>query len=116
MQANALDETAIRQFIDDIGPAAKELIGHFVTDIRDKISELSHIPDTADITSLTIHAHSLKGLSRSCGMVGMSDVAYELETACRENNRDRAATHFSDVQKHAEPAIKALISFVDKNA
>ena len=115
MQTDVLDEAALKQFVDDIGPATKELIVHFITDMRDKVGELSGISDEADITSLAIHAHSLKGLSRTCGMTGISDAAYELEIACRESAPERAMMHYAEIQEQIEPAIIALISFVDKH-
>jgi len=116
MTTNALDQIALKQFIDDIGPAVGELIGHFITDIRDKVSSLSTLPDEPDITSLAIHAHSLKGLSRTCGLNGISDLAYELEKACRNNNREQAMAFFADISSTVEPTIEALKLFIDEHS
>ena len=116
MNQDFLDQVALKQFIDDIGPAVGELIGHFIVDIRGKVTALSALPDEPGITTLTIHAHSLKGLSRTCGLNGISDLAYDLEKACRNNNREQAITYFADISSTIEPAIEALKLFIEEHS
>jgi len=112
MPSDALDQIALKQFIDDIGPAVGELIGHFITDIRGKITALSALPDEPDITTLAIHAHSLKGLSRTCGLNAISDLAYDLEKACRNGTREQAMTYFAEISSTIEPTVEALDLFI----
>ncbi len=116
MNTDAIDQSALQQLIDDIGPAVVELIGHFITDIRGKMDDLSAVSDEPDISTLTIHAHSLKGLSRTIGMIGISDIAFDLEKACRDDNREQAMTHFATISTRIDAAIEALTVFVEKHS
>ena len=116
MPSYPLDETALKQLFDDVGPAAGELVGHFITDVRSKIDAFSGLTEAMDVCPLAIHAHSLKGLCRTCGMNDLSDTAYDLEKACRAGNNEQAASHFAIIADHIEPAIKALLSFTEENS
>jgi|FLOH01.1.fsa_nt_gi HPt (histidine-containing phosphotransfer) domain-containing protein len=112
MTADVLDEVALKQFVEDVGPEIDDLIDFFIIDIRGKMDELAAISDEPDVTTLTIHAHSLKGLSRTCGMAAIADLAYALEGACRGGAREQAAAYVADLSKNLEPAIDALKAFV----
>ena len=110
------DTDVLEQFFHDIGPASKGLLEHYVVDIRGKIDSLSGIREETDITILAIHAHSLKGLSRTCGLVGISDESFELEKACREENRELAFSHHAKISDDIETAIDTLNAYIEVHA
>ncbi len=114
MTISDFDRPALRQFIEDLGPATGELIDQFIVDIRARVDDLANLAAEPDLASLAIHAHSLKGLSRTCGLIGISDAAHELELACKDDERDRAIVHFATISENIEPAIDALTEFVGK--
>ncbi len=109
-----LDLIVVQQLLDDTGAAAGDLIRHFIGDIRAKLDDLSNLPHEPDMTACVLHAHSLKSLSLTCGLIGIADKAYALELACRDGNTELAAAHFSGISKRLEPAIDALCAFVDE--
>ena len=110
------DTDVLERFFHDIGPASKGLLEHYVVDIRGKIDSLSGIREESDITNLAIHAHSLKGLSRTCGLVGIGDEALELEKACREGNQELAFSHHAKISDNIETAIDTLNAFIAEHA
>ena len=84
---NTTTETPVYStFADD--PDFEELLEMFADAIPEKRQALEESHRTGEVDQLRTQAHQLKGAGGGYGFQGLSEVAAELENACKANDVD----------------------------
>ena len=66
----------------------KEMLTDYVNDYAEKKSELDKCFDSEDWHDFEIKVHALKSVSKTIGAIPLSEAAFELEKAAKENGAD----------------------------
>ncbi|MDQ3509688.1 MAG: PAS domain S-box protein [Actinomycetota bacterium] len=95
---------------DDDPDLLSELVETFEEDTRERIKSLREDIETEDCEDIERTAHALKGSSGNMGVVGMSKVSSELQSAGAAGDVLRAATLVERLEEEFERARPALHS------
>ncbi|PIE57621.1 MAG: histidine phosphotransferase [Desulfobulbus propionicus] len=75
-----------------------ELITLFKESAASDFLQLKEAVADRNATAIIAAAHSLKGASASLGIEGIREIAYEIETAARNNTLENIASHIPDME------------------
>lgn len=87
-----------------------EILDLFVQDAPTQLANLTTAIQTREDELVTRHAHTLKGQAANIAAARMKEVSYEMETAAREGDLDRATTLLPRVQEVFDELLEALRS------
>lgn len=104
-----IDDAVIQQFREDVGDdAARNLIGLFVQEARDRIRQMTELAVQDDFEALGREAHALKSSSETYGLMDLGGLARSLEQACREGDIGLARSSFQEITQSADDDLDAL--------
>ncbi len=84
---------------------AVRLFGEFTTDTKERLERMDHATTAGDVATLQKEAHDLRGTAGHFGFRDLSDLAGEIEIACR--NGDAARAH--DLARRVLRAADAVL-------
>jgi len=114
----SLDETELNEVILNEmlrgldKPTLLDLVDFYVEETRRRVPGMRPLLEAGNFTDLKREAHSLKGSSRTYGASGYGEIAYRLETACKDENREEADKWLRDVEAGMERALTTLNAYV----
>lgn len=114
MTPEELDTQALEQFLQDVGPAARELITLFVNETRTRLERMEKTAAASDWQALANDAHALKSSSGTYGLTGLAVAAAELEKAGREGKGEDVIRFMNLISRSTEAALSALVATVDE--
>ena len=86
----------------------KEVIHIFLTDVKERIEMLTEAIMACDANGIKSYAHALKGAAANVGVKRLSDIAYRLECAGREENMVSATPLFDELKAESEKVVTFL--------
>lgn len=86
----------------------KEIILIFLTDVKERIEMLTEAMKASDAEGIKSYAHALKGAAANVGVKRLSDIAYRLECAGREENMAAATPLFDELKDESEKVVTFL--------
>ncbi|MFK7776877.1 MAG: Hpt domain-containing protein [Gimesia sp.] len=101
---NALKTEPIRSIFSD-DEDFLELIEMFVDGIEEKIAFLRDASTSDQVEELKVLAHQLKGASAGYGFEDLSQIAAELEIACKEGDPSGIELHKEIILNHMERIV-----------
>jgi len=98
------------QLMDRLGDVeiVREIMPTYIEDTQRYFEKLSHAVDSKDCPAVASHAHALKGVGRNLSIETLSDMAYQIECAGRENDMDMVTAHFAGLKHEVERVLSAL--------
>ena len=88
---------------------AREVIEVFLDDIPNKISALTQVIKSGDISKVRDHAHAIKGAALNVSALALGAVALGIEKAGEASDMDRAVSLIPQVDKQFEIFKNELI-------
>ena len=86
---------------------AVRLFGDFAVDTKERLERIDRATAAGDVATLQKEAHDLRGTAGHFGFQDLSDLAGEIETACRNGDAAHARDLARRVQRAAEAALEA---------
>jgi signal transduction histidine kinase/CheY-like chemotaxis protein/HPt (histidine-containing phosphotransfer) domain-containing protein len=112
-----LDESTIETLRGFLSPdEIQALLTESLIDLDVRIRRLGIRVDAADTVGAAREAHDLVSVAGNCGALGLSDLARDIERACKQGIIADAAERFATLQDIAPSAIGALTSLRDAMA
>ncbi len=90
---------------------AGRLFGDFTADTKERLERIDHATATGDVATLQQEAHDLRGTAGHFGFQDLSDLAGEIETACRNGDAAHARELARRVQRTAEAALEVAAAY-----
>ena len=91
-----------------VGPErAARLYADFTLDTRDRVERMDDATTSGDVAALQQEAHDLRGTAGHFGFKDLSDLAGEIEAACRSGDPRRAHELARRVERAAKSALEA---------
>ncbi len=90
---------------------AARLFGDFTVDTKERVERIGHATAAGDVATLQKEAHDLRGTAGHFGFRDLSDLAGEIETACRNGDAAHAVDLARRVQRIADAALTAAAGF-----
>ncbi len=90
---------------------AVRLLGDFMADTKERSERIDHATAAGDVATLQKEAHNLRGTAGHFGFQDLSDLAGEIETACRNGDAAHARDLARRVQRAAEAALEAAAAY-----
>ena len=96
--------------IDKLGDEEliNEIVPIFLKDSGERLDKLSEAVESNDSGAIEFYAHAIKGAARNVGAKRLSDIAYQLECAGRENNVEPAKPFFDKLKVEIEKVVAFL--------
>lgn len=86
----------------------EEIILIFLSDVKERIEMLTEAMKASDAEGIKSYAHALKGAAANVGVKRLSDIAYRLECAGREENMVAATPLFDELKDESEKVVTFL--------
>ncbi len=103
-----IDGSVIDSLSEVLGPAKlNDLVVTFVDDIRARVGRIAEAAGGSDMDNLRREAHDLKSTAGNLGLMQLSDLGADIETACRAGE-DRALKMAGDVGELTDRSLAAL--------
>ena len=80
----------------------------FLKDSKERIIKLSEAVESEDSKEIKFYAHAIKGAARNVAANRLSDIAYQLECAGRENDLETATPLFNKLKLELETVVTFL--------
>jgi len=98
------------QLIERLGDEdiIREIMPSYIKDTKAHFKGLSRAVETADCPSIASHAHALKGVGRNLSVDRLSDTAFQMECAGRDNDSDRATLLLDRLESEIEQVLLAV--------
>ncbi len=90
---------------------AARLFGDFTADTKERLDLINQATAAGDVATLQKEAHNLRGTAGHFGFQDLSDLAGEIETACRKGDAAQARDLARRVQRAAEAALEATAAY-----
>lgn len=84
---NILDREALLERVQGDKELAKELLEMFLEDVPGRLKIIHQAKETGDMKRITLEAHTIKGSSGNIGANDMSEAAFQLELAGKDENQ-----------------------------
>ncbi len=108
--APLVDEETLQQMVRDAGPdVIPMIIDHYVAETSEHKDKIDHALGRKDLEALQFEAHKLISSSRALGNHALSDLARDVESACIEQQTDRALQLASGLNTLTKHSLEALI-------
>lgn len=114
MTISDIDEAALSQFLDDVGPDGDELVHLFVEETRAHIARMTDTAGRGAAAGVGNDAHSLKSAAATYGLSGLAKTARELEAACDDGDGERARELLDEIGEGVEAALTALLERIKR--
>ena len=109
-----LDMALLDEMFHGIGlDTMRELVAFYVDETRARLPEMRRQLETGDFAELKRSAHSLKGASRTYGVITLAENAALLEKAADEADADVSSPHLAWIEQYAEHALGMLLTHLD---
>jgi len=86
----------------------KEIIPVYLNDNKEWFDKLSDAVKSGDSNGIKFYAHAIKGAGRNFGAKRLSDIAYQLECAGRENGLEKAESLLDRLKAELEKVVTFL--------
>ena len=86
----------------------KEIIPIFLSDVKERIEMLTEAMKASNAEGIKSYAHALKGATANIGAKQLSDIAYRLECAGRQENMTAASPLFDELKAESEKVVTFL--------
>jgi len=86
----------------------KEVVPIFLKDNEERADKLTKAVKAGDAKAIKLHAHAVKGAGRNIGARRLSDIAYLLERAGKENDMEAATLIFDKLKTELEKMVTFL--------
>lgn len=98
------------QLIDRLGDeeVINEVVPIFLKDNTERLDTLSEAVQSGDSEGIKFYAHVIKGAAKNVGAKQLSDIAYSLECAGRENDLEAAIPLFDRLKAELEKLVSFL--------
>ncbi len=90
---------------------AARLFGDFTVDTKERVARIGDATAADDVAALQKEAHDLRGTAGHFGFQDLSDLAGEIETACRKGDAPHARALARRIQRAAETALEAAAAY-----
>lgn len=84
---------------------AARLFVDFTVDTKKRLERIDHATAAGDVATLQKEAHNLRGTAGHFGFRDLSDLAGEIETACRKGD----APHARDLARRIQQAVEVAL-------
>lgn len=111
MSVEIIDASALAKLKDMIGgdiDDLSELVEDFVDAFPEQAKTMQDQAATSDWEGLRISAHTLKSNARDMGASGLSALAAELESQCKEGAPTDAVSKVVEIVRDGEAAVRTL--------
>lgn len=95
---------------------AQEVIAEYLETAPSLLANIGGAVESGSAPDLTLHAHSLKGASRTIGAVAMAQICLQLEMAGKQATLSETATLFRDAQQEWDRLQPQLCAYLAKEA
>ncbi len=115
-QANtpSFDSGQLAELFTELGnEGVVAIIQDFLEELPSRAQEIATLAMAGDLPELARHAHKLRGISRTVGMVGFADALFELENRALAGDREAAVTSLQSLSAICEKNTAALRSWLD---
>jgi PAS domain S-box-containing protein len=98
------------QLVERLGDEdiVREIMPSYMKDTKVHFEKLSRAVDAGDCPSIAAHAHALKGVGRNLSVDGLSDIAYKMERAGKDNDIETATLLFDALSVQTDKVLSAL--------
>ena len=103
-----IDQSVVDELHDALGDELGEIFGEYLAQLFPQVQQIGEGLVQGDLERGREEAHSLKGSSGNLGVMGVAEVAADIERACREHNLDAARVRYQDLLSCAEATVSAL--------
>ena len=104
-----LNETTLGEMLRGLDKETLvELVDFYINETRGRVPGLRALLEENNFTDLKREAHSLKGASRTYGASGYGEIAYNLETASKDENVADAEKWLNQIETHMDVALSTL--------
>ncbi|MCH8187110.1 MAG: Hpt domain-containing protein [Proteobacteria bacterium] len=90
---------------------AGRLFGDFTVDTKERMERIGDATASGDVATLQKEAHELRGTAGHFGFQDLSDLAGEIETACRNGDAAQARDLARRVQRAGEAALETAAAY-----
>jgi two-component system, NtrC family, C4-dicarboxylate transport sensor histidine kinase DctB len=80
----------------------------YIKDTKEHFEKLSHAVEIGDCAAIAAYAHALKGVGRNLSIEQLSDLAYQMERAGRENDIEASTLLFNSLKMEIEKVMMVL--------
>ena len=80
----------------------------YLEDTDKYLKKLSQAVECGDCPAIAAHAHALKGLGENLSIERLSDLAYQVECAGKENDIEASTLHFNKLKTEIEKVLSVL--------
>ncbi len=94
----------LKKYVSDSPDVQKLILGKYAKSAQDILQDILAAHKNNDFISIENNAHKLKSSSKAVGAISLADLAINLETAAKDNNK--AAVH------KLVPELKILVDQV----
>jgi HPt (histidine-containing phosphotransfer) domain-containing protein len=77
-------------------------------DMKELFEKLTQAVKVGNCAAIAAHAHALKGVGRNLSVDQLSDLAYQMEQAGRDNDIEASTLHFSGLETEIEKVLMVL--------
>lgn len=95
---------------------AQEVIAEYVETAPSLLEKIGGALGSASAPDLTLHAHSLKGSSRTIGAEAMAQICMQLEMAGKQQTFDETPTLYRHAQQEWDRLLPLLSAYLAKEA
>jgi PAS domain S-box-containing protein len=98
------------ELIDRLGDVeiVREIMPTYLKDTQTHFEQLTCAVEFKDCPAVAAHAHALKGVGRNLSIETLSELAYQIECAGRENHMDAVTVQFASLKHEVERVLSAL--------
>jgi len=98
------------QLLDKLGDeeTIREIMPAYIKDIKEHFEKLVQAVEAGDCAAITSHAHAIKGVGRNLGVEQLTDVAYQMECAGRENDTKASTLLLDNLSRETNKVLEVL--------